>query len=138
MNMMRLKQDTVTLAMVGEALAAFEATLHRTTSFDRFMRGDHDRLSDQQILGLHLFRTTARCANCHMGPRLTDDEFHNIGLTYYGRQYEDLGRYTVTGDPADVGRTVAWLVSDAADYITGQTLFVDGGMTLYPGFRGNG
>lgn len=96
-------QDTVTLAMVGEALAAFEATLHRTTSFDRFMRGDHDRLSDQQILGLHLFRTTARCANCHMGPRLTDDEFHNIGLTYYGRQYEDLGRYTVTGDPADVG-----------------------------------
>lgn len=96
-------QDTVTLAMVGEALAAFEATLHRTTPFDRFMRGDHDRLSDQQILGLHLFRTTARCANCHMGPRLTDDEFHNIGLTYYGRQYEDLGRYTVTGDPADVG-----------------------------------
>ena len=96
-------RDTATLAMVGEALAAFEATLHRTTPFDRFMRGDHDRLSDQQILGLHLFRTTARCANCHMGPRLTDDEFHNIGLTYYGRQYEDLGRYAVTGDPADVG-----------------------------------
>ena len=46
--------------------------------------------------------------------------------------------YGRVGDPADIGRTVAWLVSDAADYVTGQTFFVDGGMTLYPGFRGNG
>ncbi len=34
--------------------------------------------------------------------------------------------------------TVAWLVSDEADYITGTTLYVDGGMTLYPGFSDNG
>lgn len=46
--------------------------------------------------------------------------------------------YGRIGEPGDVGRTVAWLVSDAADYITGQTLFVDGGMTLYPSFKGNG
>jgi glucose 1-dehydrogenase len=46
--------------------------------------------------------------------------------------------YGRIGEPADIGRAVAWLVSDAADYITGQTLFIDGGMTLYPGFRGNG
>ena len=46
--------------------------------------------------------------------------------------------YGRVGEPADVGRVVAWLVSDASDYITGQTIFVDGGMTLYPGFRGNG
>lgn len=46
--------------------------------------------------------------------------------------------YGRIGEPADVGRAVAFLASDAADYITGQTLFVDGGMTLYPGFKGNG
>lgn len=46
--------------------------------------------------------------------------------------------YGRIGDPADVGRTVAFLVSDAADYIAGQTITVDGGMTLYPGFKGNG
>ena len=46
--------------------------------------------------------------------------------------------YGRVGEPADIGRTVAWLVSDAADYVTGETFFVDGGMTLYPGFRGNG
>lgn len=57
-----------------------------------------------------------------------DDKEAMLKLIPYGR----------IGEPADVGRTVAWLVSDAADYITGQTLFVDGGMTLHPGFRGNG
>ena len=46
--------------------------------------------------------------------------------------------YGRVGEPADIGRTVAWLVSDAADYVTGETFFVNGGMTLYPGFRGNG
>ena len=46
--------------------------------------------------------------------------------------------YGRIGDPQDIGRLVAWLVSDAADYIIGQTIFADGGMTLYPGFRGNG
>jgi glucose 1-dehydrogenase len=46
--------------------------------------------------------------------------------------------YGRIGDPADIGRVVAWLASDASDYVTGQTLFVDGGMTLYPEFRGNG
>ncbi len=42
--------------------------------------------------------------------------------------------YGRVGDPADVGRAVAWLASDQADYVTGTTLFVDGGMTLFPGF----
>ena len=46
--------------------------------------------------------------------------------------------YGRIGEPADVGRVVAFLASDAADYITGQTIFVDGGMTLQPGFKGNG
>ncbi|WP_019998211.1 SDR family oxidoreductase [Aureimonas ureilytica] len=46
--------------------------------------------------------------------------------------------YGRVGEPVDIGRVAAFLVSDAAEYITGQTLFVDGGMTLYPGFRGNG
>ena len=46
--------------------------------------------------------------------------------------------YGRIGEPADVGRCVAWLASDAADYITGQSIFIDGGMTLYPGFRGEG
>ena len=41
-------------------------------------------------------------------------------------------------EPADIGGLAAWLCSDEADYITGQTIFMDGGMTLYPGFADNG
>ena len=46
--------------------------------------------------------------------------------------------YHRIGEVDDVGRAAAWLVSDEADYVVGTTLFVDGGMTLYPGFRDNG
>jgi glucose 1-dehydrogenase len=46
--------------------------------------------------------------------------------------------YKRVGEPEDVARAVAWLASDGADYVTGATLFVDGGMTLYPGFATGG
>ncbi len=42
------------------------------------------------------------------------------------------------GEPDDIANTVVWLASDKSDYITGTTIFVDGGMTLYPGFSTNG
>jgi glucose 1-dehydrogenase len=42
------------------------------------------------------------------------------------------------GKVEDIGNAAVWLVSDDADYINGTTLFVDGGMTLYPGFEDNG
>ncbi|KAA3436292.1 SDR family oxidoreductase [Rufibacter hautae] len=42
--------------------------------------------------------------------------------------------YGRIGEPDDIARVAAWLVSDEADYITGATLYVDGGMTLYPSF----
>ena len=42
--------------------------------------------------------------NCHLGPTLSDNLFHNDNLTYYGRKFEDLGRYNVTKNPADIGR----------------------------------
>lgn len=46
--------------------------------------------------------------------------------------------YRRIGEVADVGRVAAWLASDDADYITGHSLYVDGGMTLYPGFATGG
>jgi glucose 1-dehydrogenase len=46
--------------------------------------------------------------------------------------------YGRIGEPEDVARAAVWLASDASDYVVGTTLFVDGGMTLYPAFAGNG
>jgi glucose 1-dehydrogenase len=46
--------------------------------------------------------------------------------------------YGRVGDPEDVARAAAWLASDDSDYVVGATLFIDGGMTLYPEFREGG
>jgi glucose 1-dehydrogenase len=46
--------------------------------------------------------------------------------------------YKRIGTPEDIGRVAVWLASDQADYINGATVVVDGGMTLYPGFREGG
>ena len=55
--------------------------------------------------------------------------------------YRDLLKlipYKRIGEPVEIGRAAVWLASDESDYIHGATLFVDGGMTLYPGFETGG
>jgi len=46
--------------------------------------------------------------------------------------------YGRIGEPEDIAKAAIWLASDESDYVTGANLFVDGGMTLYPGFADNG
>ncbi len=90
---------------LARALAAYVASLRpEKTRFDDFLAGRAEALDDTELLGLHLFRTQGRCMNCHNGPLLTDHQFHNIGLSFYGRRNQDLGRYEATRDPADLGK----------------------------------
>ncbi len=46
--------------------------------------------------------------------------------------------YKRVGETSDISNVCVWLCSDESDYIHGETIFVDGGMTLYPGFEDNG
>jgi glucose 1-dehydrogenase len=46
--------------------------------------------------------------------------------------------YGRIGQPEDIGKAAVWLASDESDYVNGTTIFVDGGMLLYPGFSTNG
>jgi glucose 1-dehydrogenase len=46
--------------------------------------------------------------------------------------------YRRIGEPEDIARAVVWLASDQSDYVVGATLFVDGGMTLFPDFAEGG
>ena len=95
----------VSFDRVVQAVACFQRTVVGGRSrFDRFVRGEYDLLSDAEVRGLDLFRRKARCLNCHHGPLFSDGRFHDVGLSYYGRGTEDLGRYRVTGKPEDVGR----------------------------------
>lgn len=55
--------------------------------------------------------------------------------------YSDLMRlvpYKRIGEPEDIGRAAVWLASDLSDYVVGTSLFVDGGMSLFPGFSTGG
>lgn len=135
-------KEQVTYPQVLESLAAFEKTIRsRRSRFDQFIEGDHQALSNQEIHGLHLFRTKARCMNCHSGPYFTDEGFHNIGLTYYKREQEDLGRYQVTHKAEDVGRfrtpslrnvmnTGPWMHNGFFDNITGVINLYNSGMHM--------
>lgn len=97
--------DVIAMSDVASALAAFQRSIRLPISqWDRVFTDGIQILNDQQLLGLHLFRTKAGCANCHNGPLLSDQNYHNIGMSFYDRRYEDVGRYEITGDPVDVGR----------------------------------
>jgi glucose 1-dehydrogenase len=55
--------------------------------------------------------------------------------------YNDLMKlipYKRIGEVEDIGRAAVWLASDYSDYVHGTSLFIDGGMTLYPGFETGG
>jgi len=95
----------ITQDKILKAIATFERTIiSKKSRFDKFIEGDSTKLTNQEIKGLHLFRTKAKCMNCHNSALFSDNKFHNVGLTYYGRKYEDLGRYNVTKNPDDVGK----------------------------------
>ena len=95
----------ITPERIATAVSAFVRTIESSASrFDFFLRGNYEVLTDQEIEGLHLFRTRARCMNCHHGPLFSDGSFHHTGLSYYGRRFEDLGRFQVTGRTADRGK----------------------------------
>ncbi|MCR8668471.1 cytochrome-c peroxidase [Aestuariibaculum sp. M13] len=90
---------------IRKAIATFERSIvSESTKFDKFISGNSEVYSDEEVLGLHLFRTKARCINCHNSGYFSDNQFHNTGLTYYGRPFEDLGLYEVTGKKEDVGK----------------------------------
>ncbi|HIB8182058.1 cytochrome-c peroxidase [Elizabethkingia anophelis] len=95
----------ITEDRIAKAIATFERSLISPPSrFDKFVSGKRNALTDAEVKGLHLFRTKANCINCHNTSYFSDQKFHNLGLTYYGRKYEDLGRYLVTLKNEDVGK----------------------------------
>ncbi len=55
-----------------------------------------------------------------------------------GERVKQLIPYGRIGDADDIAKVAVFLASDDSDYVVGATLFVDGGMTLYPGFSDNG
>jgi cytochrome c peroxidase len=79
---------TAVFVNMGKAIAAYERTIEYAPSrFDRYVdalqdtgRAPQGELSADEVAGLRLFIGKASCVNCHNGPLLTNNEFHNTGV----------------------------------------------------------
>lgn len=92
--------DGITEQNIAKALAAFQRQIVvKDTPYDKFLEGDTEALTKQEVSGLRLFTGKAFCVTCHNGPNLSDNNFYNIGLNT-----EDLGRKVVTEQEEDLGR----------------------------------
>lgn len=96
---------TVTKDKITRAIATFERTVTSLPSkFDQFIDGRGDLYTDDEVMGLHIFRTKANCISCHNSGYFSSNRFENIGNSLLGSKEEDLGRYLVTKNPEDAGK----------------------------------
>ena len=74
--------DRPTFNLVLRAIATYEraAPISDDSPFDRYMKGDKAALDEQALRGMALFQGKAGCIQCHNGPLLTDEDFHNVGV----------------------------------------------------------
>jgi cytochrome c peroxidase len=90
---------------IATALAVFQRTIvSNPSNFDAFLSGKKNALTQQELRGFHLFRTKARCINCHHGALFTDNQFHNNGFHLNGDPSTDPGLYNVTHKDDDIGK----------------------------------
>lgn len=90
---------------MAEAIATFEKTVVSNKSrFDKFLEGDKKAVTINELKGLHLFRTKARCMNCHNGPMFSDNQFHNNGFFFPSQISKDKGLYVFSHVDADTGK----------------------------------
>lgn len=95
--------DEISPDRLTYAISIFEKTItSRKTRFDQFVESDKQALTDGELRGLHIFRTQARCMNCHHGPMFTDNMFHNSGIVPYNPK--DKGLYIATHNDNDTGK----------------------------------
>ncbi len=92
----------ITAERIAFAIASYERTLvPDQTPWDRFIAGQQNAMTQNQVAGWNQFNGPARCANCHTPPLFSDNKFHNLGLR---PDTEDNGRQSVTGVFADRGK----------------------------------
>lgn len=95
--------DGVTSENMGKAIAAFERTvLAGNSPYDRFKAGDESALSQKAQAGMKLFFGKANCSGCHAGSNLTDNGFHNLGVSFLNDE-PDVGREALSKLGGDRG-----------------------------------
>ena len=98
--------EEITIERVTKAIADYERTrMSGNSAWDRYVAGDKTALSADAKKGRRLFFGNGFCNNCHKGPNLTDNEFHNLGIGWdaAAKKFSDIGRFEVTKEEKDKG-----------------------------------
>ncbi|MBM3759010.1 MAG: c-type cytochrome [Acidobacteria bacterium] len=115
------------------ALASYVRTIRSGGSaYDRYLAGNQQALDEEQKEGLALFRGKAGCTNCHLGPNLTDEEFHYTGA---GRTPNDAGRKQQgfkTPSLRDVARTPPYMHDGSLESLDAVVDFYNEGGKPHP------
>jgi cytochrome c peroxidase len=97
---------------MSRALATYvRSIMSGNAPYDRYVNGDRTALSAEAQAGLKVFRDKGNCTACHVGPNLTDEEFHNTGIAWVGlagrseqaEVFRDEGRAAISGKPEERG-----------------------------------
>lgn len=89
---------------ISRALASYvRGILSGDSPYDRFLNGARSALSAEQSAGLSVFRGKGNCTACHVGPNLTDEQFHNTGVSWRDGRIVDEGRFAISRNPRDHG-----------------------------------
>lgn len=101
------KIGNISIVDIANAIAHYEelAFATRNTSWDRYLAGNEEAITNSAKKGSIIFYGKGRCSICHSGPLFSDFEFHSLGLdprtNIGGIEVNDLGRFRVTGDNND-------------------------------------
>jgi cytochrome c peroxidase len=88
--------EPISETTLSKAIATYERTVISDNSpFDRWLKGDAKALTTQQVDGFKLFAGKGNCTACHSGANLTDNGFHNVGLSSWNKAEPDMGRYGI-------------------------------------------
>ena len=73
-------------AHAGNAMGCWIAAVFASTNtpWDRFLAGNTDAMTETQLLGAKAFLGSAKCSQCHAGPALSDNKFHNVLIAQVG------------------------------------------------------
>jgi cytochrome c peroxidase len=107
------------MANAGKAIEAYERKLiSRNAPIDKYIAGDYTALSPAAKRGLALFIGKAACVDCHSGPTLTDNKFHNTGVPQAGinAPATDNGRFD------EIPKTLSNNFNTASKYSDDQAL----------------
>ena len=121
---------------LSRALASYVRSIMTGDSpYDRFIAGDRTALTDQQQIGLQIFRGKGNCTRCHVGPTFTDESLHNTGVAWHdGRLADEGGGEGTFKTPTlrEVARTAPHMHDGSLDTLQQVVEFYDRGGNSNP------